>query len=150
VRVLITNLLDTRRYPAATFRDLYHQRWRLEEAFKRLKHRMALEHLSGLSQLAARQDFGAKVLSDNLHALCCLSAAQEHGIDSDHRINRTYAITALKRVLSAALLGLRWAKAALKETLAVIATRINRVRPDRAKPRPPRDKPHRHAAYKAC
>ncbi|BDB30701.1 hypothetical protein Tamer19_11850 [Cupriavidus sp. TA19] len=55
VRVLITNLLDMHRYPAAAFRDLYHQRWRLEEAFMRLKHRMALEHLSGLSQLAARQ-----------------------------------------------------------------------------------------------
>ncbi|WP_354686644.1 hypothetical protein [Cupriavidus necator] len=84
---------------------------------------MALEHLSGLSQLAAKQDFGAKILSDNLHALCCLSAAQEHEVDSDHRINRTFAITALKPVLSAALLGLRWAKAALNETLALIATR---------------------------
>ncbi|MGE8454779.1 MAG: hypothetical protein ACN6OP_30050, partial [Pseudomonadales bacterium] len=113
-------------------------------------HRMALEHLSGLSQLAARQDFGAKILCDNLHALCCLTAAQEHDIDSDHRINRTYAITALKRVLPAVLLGLRWAKAALNETLTLIATRIHRVRPDRAKPRPPRHKPHRHAAYKAC
>jgi len=150
VRVLITNLLDMQRYPAATFRDLYHQRWRLEEAFKRLKHRMALEHLSGLSQLAARQDFGAKILSDNLHALCCLTAAQEHDIDSDHRIIRTYAITALKPVLPALLLGLRWARAALNETLALIATRTHRVRPDRNKPRPPRQKPHRHAAYKAC
>ncbi|WP_455289053.1 transposase, partial [Cupriavidus necator] len=74
-------MLDRRRHPAATFRDLYHQRWRLEEAFKRLKHRMALEHLSDLSQLAARQDFGAKILSDNLHALCCLGAAQEHDVD---------------------------------------------------------------------
>ncbi|CAG9187626.1 IS4 family transposase [Cupriavidus pinatubonensis] len=150
VRVLITSLLDMQRYPASTFRDLYHQRWRLEEAFKRLKHRMALEHLSGLSELAARQDFGAKILSDNLHALCCLSAAQEHEIDSDRRINRTFAITALKPVLSAALLGLRWAKAALNETLALIATRAHRERPDRNKPRPPRPKPHRHAAYKAC
>ncbi|MCP3018348.1 IS4 family transposase [Cupriavidus basilensis] len=150
VRVLITNLLDMHRYPATTFRDLYHQRWRLEEAFKRLKHRMALEHLSGLSQLAARQDFGAKILSDNLHALCCLGAAQEHDVDPSHRINRSYAITALKPVLSAALLGLRWAKAALNETLHLIATRTHCVRPDRAKPRPPRHKPHRHAAYKAC
>ncbi|MGO4331948.1 hypothetical protein AB4Z48_36905 [Cupriavidus sp. 2TAF22] len=110
--MLITNLLDMQRYPAPTFRDLNHQRWRL-------KHRMAPEHLSGLSQLAARQDFGAKILSDNLHALCCLSAAQEHEIDSDRRINRTFAITAPKPVLSAALLGLRRAKAALKETLRV-------------------------------
>ena len=33
VRVLMTSLLDSRRYPAAAFADLYHQRWRVEEAF---------------------------------------------------------------------------------------------------------------------
>ena len=34
------------------FADLYHQRWRIEEAFKRLKHRLKLEAVSGLSQQA--------------------------------------------------------------------------------------------------
>jgi len=29
VRVLMTNLFDTRRFPAAAFGDLYHQRWRI-------------------------------------------------------------------------------------------------------------------------
>jgi hypothetical protein len=48
---------------------LIHQRWRIEEAFKRLKHRLNLEHTSGLSWLAARQDFGAKAVRDNLAAL---------------------------------------------------------------------------------
>lgn len=56
VRVLMTNLLDTAAYPCALFGDLYHNRWRIEEAFKRLKHRLNLEHVSGLSQLAAMQD----------------------------------------------------------------------------------------------
>lgn len=121
VRVLNTNLLDMHRYPAATFRDLYHRRWRLEEAFKRLKHRMALEHLSGLSQLVARHDFDAKILIDNLHTLCCPGATQEHDVEANDRINRSYAITAPKPVLSAALLGLRWAKAALNGTLHLVA-----------------------------
>ena len=30
------------------FADLYHQRWRIEEVFKRLKHRLNLEDVSGL------------------------------------------------------------------------------------------------------
>ena len=38
VRVLATNL-DAQGYPAEAFGDLYHQRWRIEEAFKRLKMR---------------------------------------------------------------------------------------------------------------
>ena len=68
VRVLMTNLLDVVRFPAASFADLYHQRWRIEEAFKRLKHRLNLEHVSGLSQQAVVQDVAAKVLCDNLQA----------------------------------------------------------------------------------
>ncbi|NHZ67232.1 transposase, partial [Massilia genomosp. 1] len=43
VRVLMTNLFDTARFPASAFGDLYHKRWRIEEAFKRLKSRLNLE-----------------------------------------------------------------------------------------------------------
>lgn len=66
VRVLMTNLLDSARYPASQFGDLYHPRWRIEEAFK---HRLNLEHVSGLSQRAVAQDLAARVLCDNLQAL---------------------------------------------------------------------------------
>jgi IS4 transposase len=38
VRALVTNL-DAAQFPAALFADLYHQRWRIEEAFKRLKRK---------------------------------------------------------------------------------------------------------------
>ena len=41
LRVLLTNL-SADQVPAAAFGDLYHQRWRIEEAFKRLKHRLHL------------------------------------------------------------------------------------------------------------
>ena len=39
-RVLMTNLLDDKLYPADCFGELYHKRWGIEEAFKRLKHRL--------------------------------------------------------------------------------------------------------------
>jgi IS4 transposase len=48
VRVLITNLFDTQRFPATVFAEFYHQRWRIEEAFKRLKHHLDLELVSHL------------------------------------------------------------------------------------------------------
>ena len=69
IRVLMTNLLDARRYPAEQFGALYHRRWRVEEAFKRIKHRLRLEAPSGLNYLAFQQDFAAKVLADNLSQL---------------------------------------------------------------------------------
>ena len=46
VRVLMTNLFDAQRFPAAAFGELYHQRWRIEVAFGRIKHRLNLEHVS--------------------------------------------------------------------------------------------------------
>ena len=69
LRVIMTNLFDTVLFPACSFGDLYHQRWRIEEAFKRLKHRLSIEHVSGLSQQAVVQDVGARIITDNLQAL---------------------------------------------------------------------------------
>lgn len=66
VRVLMTNLLDRQNFPCAEFGDLYHQRWRIEEAFKCRKHRLNLKHVSGLSQQTAMHDFAAKIVCDNL------------------------------------------------------------------------------------
>jgi hypothetical protein len=60
-RVLSTNLLDAARFPASLFADLYQQRWRIVESFQRLKQRLSLEHVSGLSQLSVEQDVAAKV-----------------------------------------------------------------------------------------
>lgn len=44
VHVVMTSLLDTALFPAASFADPYHSRWRVEEAFRRLKNRIGLEH----------------------------------------------------------------------------------------------------------
>ncbi|GEM_PF-2489558 len=69
VRILMTSLLDETGYPAADFGALCHRRWRIEEAFKRIKHRLRLQAVTGLAHLAFQQDFAAKVVADNLHAL---------------------------------------------------------------------------------
>ena len=60
--------------PVTAFLELYHSRWRIEEAFKHLKHRLNLEHLSGIKGLAAQQDLGANILCDNLNALAVYCA----------------------------------------------------------------------------
>ena len=66
VRILMTSLLDDARYPANAFGALYHQRWRSEEAFKRIKHRLRLESATGRTHLAFQQDVAAKILADNV------------------------------------------------------------------------------------
>lgn len=149
IHVVMTSLLDAVVCPAAAFLDLYHSRWRIEEAFKRLKLRLALENTSGLSLLAAQQDFAAKILADNLDALTVKEAAEHNGIPDDYKINRTYAFAHLKRCLP------RWVLDALPETtqlsstLAELAKNLIRFLPGASKPRPEHPKPHRKHAYKS-
>lgn len=149
IRVLMTNLLDVHTFPAADFGALYHQRWRIEEAFKRLKHRLNLEHVSGLSQLAVMQDFAAKVLCDNLQALACLVATEKNPLPEGRRINHAYAHTVLKRVLPAILLVSK-AISLLKEACSLIVKHTYCHREGLSKQRKSSHKPHKHLSHKAC
>jgi len=151
VHAVMTSLMDGVAYPAAAFGALYHRRWRIEEAFKRLKHRLALENTSGLSWLAAQQDFGAKVLADNLHALAVLEAAESVPLleQGAYKINRTYAFAHLKRCLPRWLLIALPSTATLATALSEIARNLVRFIPYASKPRPKHPKPHRKQAYKS-
>jgi len=62
VEVLGTSLLNTKKYKNVIFKDLYHKRWGVEEAFKLLKSRLDLEDFSGRTARSIYQDFHAKVL----------------------------------------------------------------------------------------
>lgn len=149
MRVLMTNLFDVVKFPASQFADLYHQRWRIEEAFKRLKHRLNLEHVSGLSQQAFAQDVAAKVLCDNLQALTALTARDDAKLPTTTRINHAYVFTALKPLLPALLLGKKVVKL-LRNVFRLIAKQTYRQVENLAKPRKSRPKPHKHMAQKNC
>lgn len=151
VRVLMTNLIDPLAFPLREFGDLYHQRWSIEEAFKRLKHRLNLEHVSGLSQQAAMHDFAANVVCDNLQSLATQAALREAPLPSTRRINRAAAHSILKPLLPALLLGVDIGTRLL-QALHLIAGRTYSHRPDivKSKPRIMRTKPHKAMTQKPC
>jgi len=145
----MTSLLDRTTYPAADFAALYHSRWRIKEAFKRLKHRLALENTSGVSWLSAQQDFAAKMLADNLHALSALAANELDTLEQGYKINRTYAFAHLKRCLPCWLPMALPTIEQLLTTLGELAKNVIAIKPGDSKPRPPHPKPHRKHAYKS-
>ena len=149
VRVLATNL-DEHAAPADSFAELYHQRWRIEEAFKRLKHRMKLECVSGLSQHALLIDVAAKVLADNLTSLLCIAAAQQAGLpEKSRRCNRAYAAAVLQRELPRLTLLIGDFLATLAKVLHLLGATAQRFIPGRSRPRPAHHvKPHPSAVYK--
>ncbi|MBN8497453.1 IS4 family transposase [Accumulibacter sp.] len=149
VHVVMTSLRDPMAFPAAAFANLYHGRWRIEEAYKRIKHRVQLEHTSGLSWHAARQDFGAKAVCDNLNALAAYVATDAHlDPESSYKINRTLAFDKIKRQLGRWLLAAQATTRRLKPLLAEIALNLQKFVPDRSRPRKPQPKPHLSHAYK--
>lgn len=145
----MTNLLDMQRFAARCFADLYHQRWGIEEAFKRLKHRLNLEHVSGLSQQAVMQDVAAKVLCDNLQALTSMVAHERADLPESVRINHAFAHTVLKPLLPGLLLA-KEVGTLLLEVLRLIATKTYRHRQGGSKPRKPGPKPHKSMTQKNC
>jgi len=149
VRVLATNL-DEQAAPAHSFAALYHQRWRIEEAFKRLKCRMKLECVSGLSQHALLVDVAAKVLADNLASLMCIAVQpQADSPRASRRCNRAYAAALLQRTLPLLVLIIGDFFATLTNVLHLLGTNTQRFIPGRSRPRPVHHvKPHPSAVYK--
>lgn len=101
--ILCTSLLDTAKYTAAEFKELYHYRWNEEEAYKLLKSRAEMERFSGKTARAVRQDFHAKIF---LLTMCAVYAhpieekvREEFKADESRehpqKINRTNALSTL-------------------------------------------------------
>ena len=148
VRVLVTNI-GAEVAAAAEFGELYHRRWRIEEAFKRLKHRMRLESVSGLSQHALMVDVAAKILADNLASLMCAAAAAAMPSNDTRHCNRAYAAQLTSRMLAPVLLCIGDAAALVADAINLMARVRQRFVPGRSRPRPAnRFKPHPSQAYK--
>ena len=149
IRVLATNL-ESHDYPCQAFANLYHQRWRIEEAFKRLKLRLHLESVSGLSQQSVIIDVAAKILADNLASLLCAAAADQADLPSrSRRCNRSYAASLFQRAVARLLMAVGDFFATVDEVLRLLGATTQRFVAGRSSPRPPnRTKPHPYLAYK--
>jgi len=151
VRVLATSLTEGVA-TAAELGDLYHGRWRIEEAFKRLKNRLGLESVSGLSQHALLVDVATKVLADNLASL--LNRSVDLGVQDDEavvsrKVNRATAAKALSRCVRALLLHVQSIALLIHDWAAMMGRSLIRHVQGRNQPRKnTRHKPHPSQAYK--
>ena len=75
--ILITNLLDLRKYPHSCFKELYNYRWGDETRFDQIKNKLQIEVFSGHKPQAIYQDFFATIITSNIHNLICEACAQK-------------------------------------------------------------------------
>ena len=132
------------------FGDLYQQRWRIKEAFKRIKHRLYLEAVSGLSQQALIIDVAAKILADNIPSLMCSAAADHAGLLARSRkCNRAHAASFMQSLLPRLVLFVGDICSAIDQAIHALGSSSQRYISGRSRPRPVRHvKPHPSCAYK--
>ncbi|MFK7845840.1 MAG: IS4 family transposase [Rhodothermales bacterium] len=102
--VLATSLLDQARYPYELFKELYIQRWPIEEDYKAMKSRLEIENWSGESVESVRQDFHATFFAKNLAAILAQPAQHEVQEQSAHKkytykVNMTHLYGQLKMTI---------------------------------------------------
>jgi hypothetical protein len=140
IEVLATTLGDTEAYPHAVFKELYHQRWPVEEDYKVVKLRAEVENWTGKSALSVRQDFYAKVFTANLTVILSLPAqvavAQQNTRKRyAYRLNFAHALSTMKGLV-VRLLRRTGVDALLADFWQVVARTIEPLRPGRQFPRP--------------
>jgi hypothetical protein len=101
VECLVTSLLDVARFPYSLFKELYQQRWPVEEDYKLLKSRLEVENWSGLSPASVFQDFYAAFFTKNLAAILAqpvqpVVAAVTANRQHRYQVNMTNLISKLK------------------------------------------------------
>lgn len=147
VEVLATSLLDSEHYPVAVFKELYHQRWPVEEDYKVLKSRIEIENFTGTSVLAVYQDFHAKVFTKNLTTILAFPAQQlvrrnSQGKKYVYQVNMSNAFSKIKDTV--VLLFQRTAVLPILNRLWRMMTQvIEPIRPGRSYPRQKRVKRRR-------
>lgn len=133
---------------------VYHQRWRIEEAFKRFKTKACIESPSGLTEHALRLDAMAKVIADNLNNLACAELIPVDPLrDSSsegRQISRSAAYSLGSQHLFCLLSGpIERLLASAKYMLLSLAKHKARIVPGRSTPRPKKKvKNHKSMAYK--
>lgn len=149
-RVLATSLAEDVA-SVAELAQLYHGRWRIEEAFKRLKHRLGLESVSGLSQHALLVDVAIKVLADNLAALLNRAVPMAAGVPeaAKRQVNRAAAAKLFSRCIGSLLLVAGGIAQGIHDWVITLSRCWTRHIPGRSWPRnPAHTKPHPSQAYK--
>jgi hypothetical protein len=147
VEVLVTSLLAPDLYPDAFFKELYHQRWPVEESYKAIKYRIEVENWSGQSPLAIYQDFHAKMFTMNLTAILAQPAQTQVKQPSPtkkytYQVNFTHALSKMKDTV--VLLFQKTSISDILSTLWQLMTRTTEpIRPGRKYPRKKSIKPKR-------
>lgn len=113
IEILLTSLLDEKKYKYIKFKKFYFMRWGIETVYGFEKIRLEIENFSGKTKIAVEQDFHATILNFNMTTVLALESKKE--LDKkekikhrkyEYEINYSIAFGFMKNRLMSALLNL--------------------------------------------
>lgn len=85
IEILITTLLDSKKYPTKIFKKLYFMRWGVETFYDELKNKLKVEHFSGYSDNTIQQDLYCAVFISNLQSVIVNGLNEELEVINENR-----------------------------------------------------------------
>lgn len=86
VEVLLTTLLDSKKYPSKMFGQLYFLRWKIETFYDELKNKLKVENFTGYSQNSINQDFLCAIFISNLQSIMVNDMQDELAEQDDEKM----------------------------------------------------------------
>lgn len=140
LEVLATNLLDEELYPTSCFAELYHYRWGIETYYGLLKGRLDLEHFTGRSSEALRQDVYSTIFLSNLESILTRPAneqlqEQSRDLKNPQQVNHAVCFHAIKSHMIALLLSQESIPQVIQKLQELFLDNPTALRPGRKTPR---------------
>lgn len=99
VEVLVTSLINQKKYPRKLFKALYYKRWNIETYFQTLKSRLSIDNFSGKSVESIYQDFYSTIYVSGLETMLRMEADDELAArDTKHqyKVNKAVSFHTIK------------------------------------------------------
>jgi hypothetical protein len=130
--LLVTNIINREEFSYTDLKELYNLRWKIEKAFKILKKTLHIEHFTGKSPIAVKQDFYAKIFMMNLASMVRTQGVSKTPVSKyQYQSNKTQVLAKLKDFL-VDLFCVNKIKKILPQLLSILHKRIEVVRPGRS------------------
>jgi hypothetical protein len=140
IEILITSLTDKREFKTKIFKNLYFKRWGIEEKYKSIKSLAQVENLTGITDLAIKQDFFATIVMSNICNLM-INVTEEEKINEynekkirkyKYKINRNYTWGTLKDEFIFLIVSNGDLDAFFEKTMKKISKNLIPIKPNRS------------------
>ena len=136
IEILMTSLLDSKKYRQKIFKELYFKRWGVETYYDELKNKLKVEHFSGYSHQTVLQDFYAALFISNIQTIIVNDLEDEikqvsQNRQYEYKVNNNMSYGLLKDKIISLLFSNPNIEEVDKELKALLMKNLIPIRPNR-------------------